>query len=127
MGLLHPLLRLVRAHRLTSSVVTPWGYKSRQSPLHTPISSHTIRHSLLTSFPIATTLWPRASQPNPLRGPAHRGLRDFVRPPFQSIELFLPCLTYVRLGRGANNLRGMIIDVKFGHGTDPKLRSMKWW
>jgi hypothetical protein len=51
MGLLRPLLHLVRARCFTSSVVTPRGYKSRRSPLHTPTSSHTICHSLLTSFP----------------------------------------------------------------------------
>jgi hypothetical protein len=46
MGLLH----LVRACCFASSVVTPWGYKSEQSPLHTPTSSRTISHCLLTSF-----------------------------------------------------------------------------
>jgi hypothetical protein len=51
MGLLCPLLRLVRAYRFTS-VVTPWGYKSRRSPLCTPTSSRIIHHSLLTSFPM---------------------------------------------------------------------------
>jgi hypothetical protein len=45
------LLRLVRAYRFSSSVVTLWGYKSRRSPLHTPASSHIIHHSHLTSFP----------------------------------------------------------------------------
>jgi hypothetical protein len=52
MGLLHPLLRLVRAHRFTTSLVTPQGYKSRWSPLSTPTLSHTICHSLLTSLPM---------------------------------------------------------------------------
>jgi hypothetical protein len=51
MGLLRPLLCLVRACRCTSSVVTPQGYKSRQLPLCTLMSSRTIHHSLLTSFP----------------------------------------------------------------------------
>jgi hypothetical protein len=51
MSLLCPLLRLVRAYRFTS-VVTPWGYKSRRSPLCTPTSSRIIHHSLLTSFPM---------------------------------------------------------------------------
>jgi hypothetical protein len=52
MGLLHPLLQLVRAHRFTSSLVTPQGYKSRWSPLSTSTLSHTICHSLLTSLPM---------------------------------------------------------------------------
>jgi hypothetical protein len=43
---------LVRARRFTSLVVTPQGYKSRWSPLHTLASSHIIRHSLLISFPM---------------------------------------------------------------------------
>jgi hypothetical protein len=51
MGLLRPLLCLVRARRFTTSVVTPRGYKSRRLPLRTPTSSHTIHCSLLTSFP----------------------------------------------------------------------------
>jgi hypothetical protein len=51
MGLLRPLLRLVKARHFTSSVITSWGYKSRWSPLHTTTSSWTIRHFLLTSFP----------------------------------------------------------------------------
>jgi hypothetical protein len=51
MGLLRPLLCLVRACRCTSSAVTPQGYKSRQLPLRTLMSSRTIHHSLLTSFP----------------------------------------------------------------------------
>jgi hypothetical protein len=46
------LLRLIRVRCFTSSVVTPWGYKSRWSLLHSPISSHTIHRSLLTSFPM---------------------------------------------------------------------------
>jgi hypothetical protein len=50
MGLLRPLLRLVRAHRFTSSVVTSRGYKSGRLPLHTPTSSRIIRHYLPTSF-----------------------------------------------------------------------------
>jgi hypothetical protein len=45
------LLCLVRACSFMSSVVTPWGYKSRRSPLRTPTSSRTIHHSILTSFP----------------------------------------------------------------------------
>jgi hypothetical protein len=45
------LLCLVRARHFTSSIVTPWGYKSRRSPLRTPTSSHIICRSLLTSFP----------------------------------------------------------------------------
>jgi hypothetical protein len=49
-GLLRLLLRVVRDRRFTSSVVTPQGYKRRCLPF-TPTSSHTIRHSLLTSFP----------------------------------------------------------------------------
>jgi hypothetical protein len=51
MGLLRPLLRLVKARRFTFSVITSRGYKSRWSPLHTTTSSCTIRHFLLTSFP----------------------------------------------------------------------------
>jgi hypothetical protein len=51
MGLLHPLLCFVRARHFTSSIVTPWSYKSRWLPLRTPTPSHTVRHSLLTSFP----------------------------------------------------------------------------
>jgi hypothetical protein len=51
MGLLRPLLRLVKARRFTSSVITSRGYKSRWSPLHTTTSSCTIHHFLLTSFP----------------------------------------------------------------------------
>jgi hypothetical protein len=50
MGLLCPLLLLVRANRFTSSIVTLQGHKSRWSPLCTPMYSHTICHSLLTSF-----------------------------------------------------------------------------
>jgi hypothetical protein len=48
------LLCLVRVGRFTSLVVTPQGYKSRRSHLHTPASSCAIYHSLLTSFPVPT-------------------------------------------------------------------------
>jgi hypothetical protein len=50
MGLLCLLLRLVRAHCFTSSVVTPWGYKSERFPLRISTSSHTISRCLLASF-----------------------------------------------------------------------------
>jgi hypothetical protein len=49
-GLLQPLLRLVRARCFASSVVTPRSYKSKWSPLRTLISSHTISHCLLVFF-----------------------------------------------------------------------------
>jgi hypothetical protein len=45
------LLRLVRVHHFTSSVVTPWGYKRIWFPLNTQTSSCIIHRSLLTSFP----------------------------------------------------------------------------
>jgi hypothetical protein len=51
MGLMHPLLCLVRIHCFTSLIVTTQGYKSRRSSLCTPASSHTICLSLLTTFP----------------------------------------------------------------------------
>jgi hypothetical protein len=44
------LLRLVRAHRFTSSLLTPQDYKSMRSHLCTAISSRSISRSLLTSF-----------------------------------------------------------------------------
>jgi hypothetical protein len=44
MGLLHLLLRLVRARFFGFSVVTPHDYKSRHPLLRTPSSSHTNSH-----------------------------------------------------------------------------------
>jgi hypothetical protein len=44
------LLRLIRAHFFDTSVVTPQGYKSKQSPLRTLTSSRTISHCFLVFF-----------------------------------------------------------------------------
>jgi hypothetical protein len=50
MGLLHLLLCLVRAHHFAYSIVTLWGYKSKQPPLCTFTSSHTNTFCLLASL-----------------------------------------------------------------------------
>jgi hypothetical protein len=75
------LLCLVRVHHFTFSVVTPWGYKSRRLLLCTPMSSHTIYRSLLTSFPAAT------------KRERERGVTGF-----QGVLLLLPFLAMVTLG-----------------------------
>jgi hypothetical protein len=49
-GLLCRLLRLVRIHCFTISVVTPRGYKGKRSPLRTHMFSHIINCYLLVFF-----------------------------------------------------------------------------
>jgi hypothetical protein len=49
----HVFTMPIRARRITSSVVTPWGYEAGARPLRKPTSSRTNSCFLLAFFPMA--------------------------------------------------------------------------